>query len=152
MEVFDNSNRMRLNRIQSIFKMHELGHKNRDIARMCHCSASTVSDTLNLYKHSEAMVWNGMCCYEKAKYVWDKMKASARTKTRYSGKISDWSIREYVEDKLINEEWSPAIISFKIKEEKGKSVATNTIYRYVKRNGGKFKKHLWEKAKLVGSV
>lgn len=147
MEILNDDRRMRLDRIQSIFKLHELGEQNRAIARMCNCSASTISDTLNLYKHPEEEIWAAMSCYERAKYVWDKMKARARAKKRFKGKIRDRVKRDYVEDKLINQEWSPEIISSKIKEELGKSIAVNTVYRYIKSNGGRLKKHLWEKGK-----
>ena len=147
MEVLNDQKRMRLDRIQSIFKLHKLGHQNREIAQMCSCSASTVSNTLNLYRHPEDEVWNGMNCYERAKYVWDMQKAKARGKKRFRGQIRDRKIREYVEDKLINFEWSPEIISAKIEEELGKSIGVNTIYRYIKRNGGRFRKYLWEKGK-----
>ncbi len=87
MEIIDLRNRMRLNRIQSIFKMHEMEKTNREVPRACRCSASTVSDTLNLYRHSDKHIWQGMCSYEKAKYVWDMQKARARAKKRFRGHI-----------------------------------------------------------------
>lgn len=147
MEILNCYKRMRLDRIQSIFKMHELGYKNREIARMCACSASTVSATLNNYKHPDEPIWKGMSCYERAKYVWDMQKATARSKKRFWGNICNSEVRDYVEEKLVVEEWSPEIISSKITEEIGKSTSTNTIYRYVKRNGARLKRHLYERGK-----
>lgn len=147
MEVIDTGKRIRLDRIQSIFKMRELGKTNREIARAMWCSASTVSDTLNLYKHPDEYIWKGMSCYERAKYVWDKQKANARGKKRFKGQIKDLKKRLYVEESLIDKEWSPEIISSKIKQEIGKTISVNTIYRYVKRNGARLKRYLYEKGK-----
>ena len=147
MEIRDESVRMRLPRIQSIFKMREAGLTYREIARRNSCSASTVSDTLNKYKHPDAETWSGMCCYERAKYVWDMQRSTARSKKRFRGHICDKAKRNYVEDKLIREEWSPEIISNRIEGAIGKSVSTNSIYRYVKREGRRLRKHLYEKGK-----
>lgn len=147
MEIIDKSKRMRLDRIQCIFKMHANKKTNREVARLCRCSASTVSDTLNLYRHPDKDIWEGMCCYEKAKYVWDMQKASARGKKRFKGQIGDFKKRQYVEKGLIDKEWSPEIIAYKMREETGKKISVNTIYRYVKRNGTRLKKHLYEKGK-----
>lgn len=147
MEIIDNSKRIRLDRIQSIHKMHELGKTNREVAQLCRCSASTVSDTLNQYRHSDKDIWGGMCCYEKAKYVWDKQKARARAKKRFKGQIWDVEKRQYVEHKLVDKEWSPEIISNKMREETGEKISVNTIYRYVKRNGARLRQYLYEKGK-----
>jgi len=56
MKVLNDSKRMRLDRIQSIFKMHEQGFGNRQIAAKCFCSASTVSETLNKYRDSSDII------------------------------------------------------------------------------------------------
>lgn len=139
--------RMCLWRIQSIFKMRKLGKTTREISKICNCSASTVSVTLNKYRHEDDMVWNAMNCYEKAKYVWDQQKIRARGKKRFLGSIPDVEKQEYIVEKLVHEGWSPEIISYKIREELGKSVSVSTIYRFVKKNGKKLKKHLYEKGK-----
>lgn len=139
--------RMQIDRLQSIFKMHKLGYTNRYIAQRNKCSASTVSDTLNLYKHPKWDVWQAMSCYEKAHYVFDKQKAAARNKKRFSGALCSLEKREYVDDKLINDEWSPEIISNKMQESIGESVGVSTIYRYVKKSGARLRKHLYERGK-----
>ena len=147
MEIVDNRKRIRLDRIQSIFKMQELGKTNRQIARLCLCSASTVSTTPSRYSHPDSAIWVAMTCYEKAKYVWDKQKAAARGKKRFRGQICDVDKRLYVEQGLIDKGWSPEIIASKLQEEKGKKIAINTIYRYVKSNGRRLKQYLYERGK-----
>lgn len=148
MEIDNNkAERMRLDRIQSIFKMHELGETNRDIAKLCKCSASTVSDTLNKYRHDEEIVWSALSCYEKAKYVWDRQKAASRAKNRVHGHIRDVEIEEYVERSLVVQGYSPEIISNEMKKELGKGVSTSTIYRYVNTERQSLRRYLHEKGK-----
>lgn len=147
MKIIDFGKRMRLDRIQSIFKMHEMEKTNREVARACRVSASTISDTLNLYQHPDKRIWQEMCCYEKAKYVWDMQKARARAKKRFRGHIGDREKRQYVEKKLVEKEWSPEIISRKMPEEIGQTISTNTVYRYVNSNGARLRRHLHEKGK-----
>jgi IS30 family transposase len=88
-----------------------------------------------------------MCCYEKAKYVWDMQKAGARGKKRFRGQIRDVEKRLYIEKGLIDKEWSPEIIKNKMPEEIGKTTSVSTIYRYVKRNSARLKRHLYERGK-----
>lgn len=147
MEIRNSGERMRLDRIQSIFKMRKIGRTIREIGIGCRCSPSTVSETLNKYKHKCGETWEYMNSYEKAKYVYDKQKAAVRGRRRFKGHIRDAQKREYVEDKLINKEWSPEIISHKIWEEKGLHISTNSIYRYVKKEGRRLKQHLYERGK-----
>lgn len=137
--------RMQLHRIQSIFKMHEHGKTNREISRWVGCSASTVSATLNKYRHPDAMVWSGMSSYEKAKYVWDMQKAQARGKRRFKGHIADVRRRKYIIEKLVKEKWSPEAISHLAPSEV--KVSTATIYRFLKKEGKYLREHLYEKGK-----
>jgi IS30 family transposase len=139
--------RIRFERIQSIFTMRRQKKTIREISKICACSPSTVSATLTKYRHPDPRTWRGMNRYEKAKYVWDQQKATARSKRRYRGHIADAWMRTYVEEKLTTEGWSPEIISNKLKIEHGKSLSTNTIYRYVKKNRARLTKCLWYKGK-----
>ena len=148
MELLNNNKRIRLDRIQSIFKMHELKQKNREIARKVGCSPSTISDVLNVYKHPVEEVWESMTCYEKAKYVFDKQKAKVRNKNRRKGNIKDKRKREYVERRLIEDEWSPEIISAEMKKDINETISTSTIYRYIKYNRPSLRKYLYRKGKV----
>lgn len=147
MEINNIGKRIRIERIQSIFKMHEDSKTNREIARCNWCSASTVSAVLNDYKHPHWAVWAGMSWCEKASHVYCKQQAGARAKKHNKWHIKDEEVRRHVEMGLIDKGWSPEIISAKMPEEIGKKVSTNTIYRYIRRNGARLKCYLYEKGK-----
>jgi IS30 family transposase len=123
--------------------MHDLGKTNREIAKACRCSASTVSETLNKYKHEEAEVWESYGSYEKARHVWEQEMAVARSKNHFRGHIRSVTKRQYVKEKLINAGWSPEIISKRIEIERGLKLSTNTIYRYVKANRKELQEYLY---------
>lgn len=140
--------RVCLQRIQSIFILKQHKRLHREIAKACNCSASTVSDTLNLYKHPNKQVWSAMDLYERAKYVYDRQKANLKARKRRSGILEDLQKRDYVHDKLVNEEWSPEMIAGQMHQELGnKRVSKATIYNYTKHNGKPLREFLYLRGK-----
>jgi IS30 family transposase len=140
--------RLSLPRIQSIFLMKKHGKTHREIARGCDCSASTVSDTLNLYRHPSKAIWELMNSYERARYVFERQKSNIKSRECRQGVLEDPQKQDYVHDKLINEEWSPEMIANEMpKSLKGKKVCRGTIYNYIKENKPELKEYLYMRGK-----
>lgn len=140
--------RLSLPRIQSIFLMKKHGKKHREIAEGCNCSASTVSDTLNLYKHPNKAIWELMNLYEKSRYVFERQNSNLKSRERRQGVLEDPQKQDYVHDKLINEEWSPEMIANEMcKDLKDKSLSKGTIYNYIKKNKPELKEYLYMRGK-----
>ena len=134
-------------RLQTIFLMRKHGKKNREIAKTCGCSASTVSDVLNKYKHPNKLVWDKMSVHKKAKYVWEIQRSNIRSKKKKSKKMDNLKVTNYVYKRLIDDEWSPEMIEMSIKKDLGISLSADSIYRYIKLNRKDLVKYFYYRGK-----
>ena len=139
--------RLELFELQSIFVMKSQGKGVREIAKLLHRGASSVSNVLNKHRHPHGGTWLRMSALERAKYVFDGMKRN-RSRRRKLGHIRRVKLREYVVDKLVNEGLSPEEISKTIvKHLPGEKVSTKTIYTFIKKERPYLAKYLFEKGK-----
>ena len=135
--------RVDLPELQSAFEMKSNGQGIREIASALKRSPGTIHKWFNNYKHYKKSVWSRLSSCQRAKYVYDAMKAKRHLKRRTP--IRDVKRREYVIERLVAGD-SPELISATMAEDKFKKVCFKTIYNLTKYDRG-LKKYLYEKGK-----
>lgn len=139
--------RLELAEVQQIFLMRSENKSIREISRLVDRSPSTVSRTLNKYRHPSPKVWLQMTVFERAKYSYDRMVKGRQPDRMWKRqRMRDDFIREYVVTKLLDEHWSPEEISERLSlDHTDKSISFKTIYNFVKHERCDLQEYLTER-------
>jgi len=127
---------LNLDQRYTIKRMLEQGYTQKAISNAIGKSESTVSREL---KRNVNMRGRGANQY-------DPVRAQKKTDKRHKEKPKHYRLEEwhliYIRDKLINERWSPELISQRGKLEYGDFVSHETIYKYIWECKHSNKRHL----------